>query len=116
MLPSQKPKRVRRSAAEIAHEKAEREAKKQERESKKQEKEAKKYATWARQGWICKSWQNQLIILLETGELAKRVRSANAAYGFGKGAEEALTREQAMTLKVFTNDVLDDFFLNKTTT
>ena len=50
------------------------------------------------------------IMLLETGVFAKQRRSANAAYGFGKGAEDALTREQAMTLKGFTSEVLDDFF------
>ena len=50
------------------------------------------------------------IMLLETGVLAKQVRSANAAYGFGKGAEEALSREQAMTLKAYTSEVLNDFF------
>ena len=50
------------------------------------------------------------IIPVETGQFAQRVRSANAAYGFGRGVDAALTREQAMTLKVFTNDVLDDFF------
>ena len=50
------------------------------------------------------------IILLEAGELAKQVRSANAAYGFGKGAEEPLTREGAMMLRAFTDEVLDNFF------
>ena len=49
------------------------------------------------------------IVLLETGELAKQVRSANAAYGFGKGAEGALSREQAMTLAVFTSEVLNEY-------
>ena len=49
-------------------------------------------------------------MLLETGVLEKQVKAANAAYGFGKGAEAALTREQAMTLKVFTSEVLTDFF------
>ena len=78
--------------------------------ARRQEKDAKKYAMWASQGWTCSSWQKKQIILLEAGELAKQVRSANAAYGFGKGAEAALTREQAMTLKVFTSDVLNDFF------
>ena len=78
--------------------------------ARKQERDAKKYAEWQSQGWTCSSWQKKQIILLEAGELAKQVRSANAAYGFGKGAEEALTREQAMTLKVFTSEVLNDFF------
>ena len=49
------------------------------------------------------------IMLFETGVLAKQVRSANAAYGFGKGAVEVMSREQAMTLKVFTSQVLDEY-------
>ena len=63
-----------------------------------QEKDAKKYAMWASEGWTCSSWQKEQIMLLERGELAERVRSANAEYGFGKGAEEGVTREQAITL------------------
>ena len=66
--------------------------------ARRQEKDAKKYAMWASEGWTCSPWQKKQIILLETGELAEQVRSANAAYGFGQGAEEALSREQAMTL------------------
>ena len=77
--------------------------------ARRQERDAKKWAMWASQGWICTRWQQQQIMLLETGELAKQVRSANAAYGFGRGAEEALTREQAMTLEVFTNQVLNEY-------
>ena len=45
-------------------------------------------------------------VLLETGELAEQVRSAIVAYGYGKGAQETLSREQAMTLEVFTSQVL----------
>ena len=78
--------------------------------ARRQEKDAKKYAMWASQGWICNSWRQKEIILLERVELAKQVRSANAAYGFGKGAEEPLSREGAMMLKAFTNEVLDNFF------
>ena len=63
-----------------------------------QEKDAKKYAMWASEGWTCSPWQKKQIMLLDTGELAEQVRSANAAYGFGKSAEEAVSREQAMTL------------------
>ena len=77
--------------------------------ARRQEKDAKKWAMWTDQGWNCSSWQNKQIILLETGELAKQVQTANAAYGFGKGAEEALSREQAMTLKVFTSEVLNEY-------
>ena len=48
-------------------------------------------------------------MLLETGELEKQVRSANAADGIGKGAEETMSREQAMILKVFTNQQLKEY-------
>ena len=65
---------------------------------------------WLSQGWTLSSWQTKQIMLLETGVLAKQVRAANAAYGFGKGAEEPLTREGAMMLRAFTDEVLDNFF------
>ena len=78
--------------------------------ARRQEKDAKKYAMWLSQGWTLSSWQRKQIMLLETGVLAQQVRSANAAYGFGKGAEEPLTREGAMMLKAFTNEVVDNFF------
>ena len=48
-------------------------------------------------------------MLLETGELEKQVRSANAAYGSGEGAEETMSREQAMILEVFANQQFKDF-------
>ena len=74
-----------------------------------QERDAKKWARWTSQGWNCTSWQQKQIILLETGELEKRVREANAAYEFGKGAEERLSREQAMIFEVFTNQQLKEY-------
>ena len=77
--------------------------------ARRRERDAKKYKRWAIQGWICTPWEQQQIILLERGDLAKQVRSANAAYGFGKGAEGPLSREQAMTLKVFTSEVLNEY-------
>ena len=49
------------------------------------------------------------ILLLQTGELEEQVRSANVAYGFGKGVEETLSREHAMTLEVFANQVLEEY-------
>ena len=73
-----------------------------------EEKYAKRIASWADSGWVCNSFQKEQLILLETGELAKRVRAANAAYGFGRGAEKALTGEEAMTLEAFTNQVLNE--------
>ena len=78
--------------------------------ARRQEKDAKKYAMWLSQGWTLSSWQTKQIMLLETGVLAKQVRAANAAYGFGKGAEEPLSREGAMMLRAFTDEVLDNFF------
>ena len=78
--------------------------------ARKRERRAKKWAKWAELGWNCTDRQNYQIILLQTGELAEQVRIANAAYGFGKGAEEPFTREQAITLKVFTTDVLDEYW------
>ena len=48
-------------------------------------------------------------MLLETGALGNEVRLANVAYGFGKGAEEPFTREQAMTLEVFSKLQLTDY-------
>ena len=77
--------------------------------ARRQEKDAKKYAMWLSQGWTLSSWQRKQIMLLETGVLAKQVRAANAAYGFGKGAEKALSREEAMTLEVFTSQVLNEY-------
>ena len=78
--------------------------------ARKDEKDAKKYLQWAERGWNCSSYQRHQIVLLKTGQLAKQVRCANAKYGFGRGADTGMTREQAMTLKAFTSDVLDDFF------
>ena len=74
------------------------------------EKNAKKYAVWQGNGWHCTPGQKQQIILLDNGTLAKQVRDANKAYGFGRGAERALSREEAMTLEVFTNQPLKDYF------
>ena len=82
--------------------------------ARKQEKDAKRWQKWARQGWNCSPWQKKQICRLETGELAKEVRSANAAYGFGRGAEAPLSREHAMTLNVFSSQVLDDYMNQKT--
>ena len=73
------------------------------------EKDAKKYAMWQRKGWHCTPAERHQIILLDNGTLAKQVRDANKAYGFGRGAEKALSREEAMTLEVFTNQVLKDY-------
>ena len=77
--------------------------------ARRQEKHAKKYAMWASEGWSGSPWQKKQILLLKTGELAKQVQFANAAYGFGKGAEKALTREEALPLEVFTNQVLNEY-------
>ena len=80
------------------------------RSARKQEKDALKWAKWTKQDeWTGNDWQRKQIVLLETGELRRRVKSANDAYGFGKGAEGTLTREQAMTLEVFTNQQLTEY-------
>ena len=71
--------------------------------ARKELREAKRMASWKDQGWNYKSWERKQIMLLETGELAERVRKTNVAYGFGAGAETPLTRDQAMTIEVFTN-------------
>ena len=78
-------------------------------EARKREKYAKKCEMWMDQGWWCNSYQERQIMLLQTGELAKRRRAANTAYGFGHGAPKALSREDIMLLEVFTNDVLNEY-------
>ena len=55
------------------------------------------------------AYQQQNIILLDTGELSLRAKRAREAYGFGKGVEKPLTREQAMILDAFSNKVLADY-------
>ena len=76
--------------------------------ARRQERDAKKYAKWAREkGWACSPWQQRQIMLLNSGKLAEQVRSANAAYGFGKGTEEALSREQAMMLHARIDWIID---------
>ena len=71
---------------------------------------AKEYQNWHSQGWICNAWQAKQVQLLETGELETRRRRANSAYGFGQGADPCLTKEQAITLEVFTNQPLANYF------
>ena len=46
--------------------------------------------------------EEKQIMLLDTGELEKRVRLAKKAYRFGKGSEGALSRKAALTLRVYT--------------
>ena len=47
---------------------------------------------------------------LELGTLDKELREANASYGHGVGADTGLTKEQAMTLEVFTAQPLTKYF------
>ena len=79
------------------------------RTARKLEKDAQKWAKWTENGWVCNHWQRQQIVLLETGELEKRVKTANEAYGFGRGVEKTLTREQAIILEAFTNEQLAEY-------
>ena len=73
-------------------------------------KEAKKFQEWQSGGWICEPWQARQLQLLQIGELETRMSKANQAYGFGQNVQTCLTREQAMTLEVFTNGIMKDYF------
>ena len=73
------------------------------------EKDAKKIRSWAEQGWECNQFEQQQLILLNTGQLAQQRQDANRAYGFGRGAEEPLTGHEKATLEAFTNHVLNEY-------
>ena len=47
---------------------------------------------------------------LDLGELEERMKEANASYGHGVGADTGLTREQVMTLEIFTERPLTKYF------
>ena len=79
------------------------------RQARAEEKEAKKWAKWHSQGWQLNNWQKKQVRRLETHELTSKVRSANAAYGFGKGAEETMSRAEAFILEVFTAQHLQEY-------
>ena len=79
------------------------------KKARKLEKDAKKWAMWMSQGWTCTPWQQEQILLLDTGELTNQVAKANVAYGFGQGSEKPLSREQAMILNVFSGKQLAEY-------
>ena len=64
--------------------------------------EAKEFRRWLENGWQLKPWQEPQVVLLETGKLEEQMRAANASYGHGVGAATGLSKEQAMTLRLFT--------------
>ena len=47
---------------------------------------------------------------LELGTLEEQMKEANASYGHGVGADTGLTKEQAMTLEIFTKRLLRKYF------
>ena len=75
------------------------------------EKDAKKIRSWAEQGWECNQFEQQQLILLNTGQLAQQREHANRAYGYGRGAEKPLTGHEKATLEAFTNQVLNEYMI-----
>ena len=49
-------------------------------------------------------------MLLELGTLEEEMMAANVSYGHGVGADTGLTKEQAMTLRVFTESWEREYF------
>ena len=78
--------------------------------ARKEVREAKKFQRWHSQGRQLEPWQERHVVLLETGQLEKKMRAANASYGHGVGAEAGLSREHAMTLQIFTNEPMRAYF------
>ena len=76
----------------------------------KEVREAKKLFDWHSNGWELQPWQTRKVMLLQNGDLDKKKRAANKAYGHGVGVSTGLSKEQAMTLAIFTNDTMTNFF------
>ena len=72
--------------------------------------EATKFRRWQENGWQLRSWQASQVRLLELGKLQEEMIAANASYGHGVGADTGLTKEQAMTLDIFTGRPLRKYF------
>ena len=72
--------------------------------------EAKKFRNWQEDGWQLTRWQQSQLVQLDLGNLEKRMKEANAAYGHGVGADMGITKEQAMTLQIFTENQLGNYF------
>ena len=79
------------------------------------EKDAAKWKEWQQEGRKMSAYQQQNIILLDTGELSLRAKIAREACGFGKGVEKSLTRDQAMLMEDFTNKHLENYFRDRVT-
>ena len=47
---------------------------------------------------------------LELGTLEEQMREANASYGHGVGADTGVTKEKAMTLEIFSERPLREYF------
>ena len=72
--------------------------------------EAKKFRRWQEDGWQLHPGQEFQVKLLELGRLEERMIAANVSYGHGVGADTGLTKEQAMTLEIFTERPLTKYF------
>ena len=72
--------------------------------------EANKFRRWQQNGWRLQPWEEYQVVLLEIGKLEEQMKAANAAYGHGVGAETGLSKEQAMTLEIFTEGPLRNYF------
>ena len=80
------------------------------KQARKLQKDAAKWKEWQQEGRKMSAYQQQNIILLDTGELSLRAKIAREACGFGKGVEKSLTRDQAMLMEAFTNKHLENYF------
>ena len=78
--------------------------------ARRQLREAKKFRRWREDGWQLHPGQEFQVKLLELGRLEERMRAANVSYGHGVGADTGLTKEQAMTLEIFTERPLTKYF------
>jgi len=72
--------------------------------------EAKKFSGWQKNGWQLKHWQERQVVRLDIGKLDEQMRAANVAYGHGVGAQTGLTKEHALTLEIFNEGPLREYF------
>ena len=72
--------------------------------------EAKKFRRWREDGRPLRPWQEFQVRQLESGILDKQMRNANASYGHGVGADTGVTKEKAMTLEIFSERPLREYF------
>ena len=95
--------------AQPAHSKPDPKLRQAARQARAEEKQAEKWARWHSQGWQLSDWQTKQVMRFQSQELTKNKKEANAAYGFGSGAQETMTREQLLVLEVFTNQYLQKY-------